>query len=116
MIHPTRRQLLARCGSGLGLLAAADLPAANKPASTNPLAPRPSHFPAKAKAVIWIFANGGPSHVDTWDYKPELQKKDGQELAGFDTKTGFFPNSVGPLMASPFAWKQHGQSGTWVSD
>ena len=47
----------------------------------NPMAPRPTHFPAKAKSVIWLFMNGGPSQVDTWDYKPELEKRDGQELA-----------------------------------
>jgi hypothetical protein len=60
--------------------------------------------------------NGGPSQVDTWDYKPELIKSDGKELAGFDRTTGFFTDSVGPIMKSPFAWAQHGQSGTWVSD
>jgi hypothetical protein len=54
--------------------------------------------------------------VDTWDYKPELIKRDGQPLEGFDPKTGFFPASVGPLMKSPFAWQQHGQSGTWGSE
>ena len=70
----------------------------------------------KAKSIIWIFTNGGPSQVDTWDYKPELQKRDGKPLDGFDPKTGFFPGSVGPLMASPFKWKQHGQSGTWCSE
>ena len=42
--------------------------------------PRAGHHPAKAKKVIWLFMNGGPSHVDTWDYKPELAKRDGQEL------------------------------------
>ncbi len=80
------------------------------------MAPRPSHFPAKAKSVIWLFMNGGPSQVDTWDYKPELDKRDGQELAGFDKNTGFFPGNVGPLMKSPFAFKQHGQSGAWASE
>jgi hypothetical protein len=54
--------------------------------------------------------------VDTWDYKPELTRRHGQELPGFDKKTGFFTDSVGPLMKSPFAWAQHGQSGTWASD
>ena len=81
----------------------------------NPLAPRPGHFAAKAKRVIWLFINGGPSHVDTWDYKPELEKRDGQELEGFDKFTGFFAGSVGPLMKSPFTFKQHGESGKWVS-
>jgi hypothetical protein len=60
--------------------------------------------------------NGGPSQVDTWDYKPELHKRDGIELKGFDNKTGFFTDQVGPLMKSPFAWKRHGRSGTWVPE
>jgi hypothetical protein len=114
----SRRELLSRCGAGLGSLALADLlQAAPAPAEkpTNPLAPKKPHFEAKAKAVIWIFVNGGPSQVDTWDYKPELQKRDGQELPGFDKNSGFFINSAGPLMKSPFEWKQHGESGKWVS-
>jgi hypothetical protein len=120
--HPrfaSRREFL-RTGGGCGLLALTGLLAdkgllaAEK--SVNPLAPKPSHFPAKAKSVIWLFMNGGPSQVDTWDYKPELNKRDGQELQGFDNKTGFFVDQVGPLMKSPFAWKQQGKSGTWVPD
>ena len=114
----TRRQLLARCGAGFGSLALADLLQRNPLSaaeSLNPLAPRKSHFPAKAKAVIWIFINGGHSHVDTWDYKPELIKQDGKPLPSIDKHSGFFVNSVGPLMKSPFEWKQYGQSGKWVS-
>jgi hypothetical protein len=119
--YGSRREFLARAGGGMGLLALADLFAqesrgADVTAATNPLAPRPAHFPAKAKSVIWLFMNGGPSHVDTWDYKPELEKRDGQELKGFDPTTGFFSAQVGPLMKSPFKWAQHGQSGKWVSD
>ena len=118
-----RREIFRRAGGGAGLLALAGLfqdsglllPSAQA-AANNPLAPRPSHFPGRAKSVIWLFMNGGPSQVDTWDYKPELAKQDGKELAGFDKKTGFFTEAVGPLMKSPFDWKQHGQSGTWVSD
>ena len=68
------------------------------------------------KRVIWLFINGGPSHVDTWDYKPELEKSDGKELEGFDRFTGFFANSVGPLMKSPFKFQQHGECGKWVSE
>ena len=60
--------------------------------------------------------NGGPSQVDTWDYKPELEKRDGKELPGFDKNTGFFTDQVGPLMKSPFKFAQHGQSGAWVSE
>jgi hypothetical protein len=84
--------------------------------SGDPLAPRPPQLKTRAKSVIWLFMNGGPSQVDTWDYKPELTRRHGQELPGFDKKTGFFTDSVGPLMKSPFAWAQHGQSGTWASD
>ena len=116
----TRRQALLRAGGGFGALALAAL--LNAPACAlgasgrNPLAPRQPHTPGRAKSVIWIFANGGPSQVDTWDYKPELQRRDGKTLEGFDPKTGFFPGAVGPLMKSPFAWAQHGQSGTWAPD
>jgi hypothetical protein len=112
----SRRELLARAGGGFGGLALAAMLEREAGAASNPFAPKlPGHF-GKAKSIIWIFANGGPSQVDTWDYKPELQKRDGKPLEGFDPKTGFFPGSVGPLMASPFKWKQHGQSGTWASE
>jgi hypothetical protein len=116
-----RREMLRRAGGGMGLLAMAGLLRdqgllASTNVSLNPLAPKPPHFAAQAKSVIWLFMNGGPSQVDTWDYKPELARRDGMELDGFDNKTGFFSNAVGPLMKSPFAWAQHGQSGSWVSD
>jgi hypothetical protein len=115
-----RRQLLARAGGGFGMLALAGMlneqGLAATTASLDPLAPREGHFPSRAKSVIWLFMNGGPSHVDCWDYKPELEKRDGQELQGFDQNTGFFTDSVGPLMKSPFKFAQHGQSGAWVSD
>src|SRR5262245_12550127 len=118
--YPNRRSFLRAAGNGFGMLALArllqqeGLLADEKP--VNPLAPKAPHFPAKAKAVIWLFMNGGPSHVDTWDYKPELTKRDGQELKGFDKNTGFFTEQVGPLMKSPFAFAQHGQCGAWVSE
>ncbi len=123
----SRRQFLRQAGSGAGMLALASLLAdqglicANANAATpgvalNPMAPKDSHFPAKAKRVIWLFMNGGPSQVDTWDYKPELAKRDGRELEGFDKNTGFFTEQVGPLMKSPFQFAQHGQSGTWASE
>jgi hypothetical protein len=114
--YSSRREFLRQAGGGLGLLALADLLSAESARSLNPLAPKKPHFPAKAKAVIWLFMNGGPSHVDTWDYKPELAKRDGQELPGFDPNTGFFNQQVGPLMKSPFRWKQYGQCGKWVSE
>src|SRR3954454_7928344 len=122
--YPNRRDFLRRVGGGFGVLALAGLLdsqglLAGRGAAddtVNPLAPKPPHFPARARSVIWLFMNGGPSHVDTWDYKPELAKRDGQELKGFDPATGFFTEQVGPLMKSPFKFQQHGQTGTWVSD
>jgi hypothetical protein len=115
----TRREFLASAGNGAGMLALASLLQSEAPAaetSLNPLAPHPGNFPSKAKSVIWLFLNGGPSQVDTWDYKPELAKRDGKELHGFDKNTGFFTGQVGPLMKSPFKFAQHGQSGTWASE
>jgi Protein of unknown function (DUF1501) len=115
----TRRELLLKAGCGLGLVGLSSLLDSlglRASEGINPLAAKPGHFPAKAKSVIWLFMNGGPSHIDTWDYKPELVKRDGQELPGLDRNTGFFTEEVGPLMKSPFAFAQHGQSGTWVSE
>ena len=119
----SRRDFLRRTGSGFGALALAALMEQTQARgdsgaklASNPLASHPGHFPARAKSVIWLFMNGGPSQVDTWDYKPELGKKDGQELKGFDKDTGFFTDQVGPLMKSPFKFAQHGQSGTWASE
>src|SRR5260221_11292512 len=88
-IFPSRRDFLRVTGSGFGMLAlaalmdqqgilAAPTPGANR-SSPNPMSPHPTHFPARAKSVIWLFMNGGPSQVDTWDYKPELEKNDGKE-------------------------------------
>ena len=119
-IYASRRQFLRRVGGGFGMVALAGLLQSEKllaqDAPANPLAPRPGHFPAKAKSVIWLFMNGGPSHVDTWDYKPELARRDGLALAGFDRNTGFFRDQVGPIMKSPFRFGRHGQSGAWVSE
>ena len=114
----SRRSLLARAGCGFGMLGLtgmlqqqgvlgrADASDLGSDRSLNPLAPRPGHFPAKAKHVIWIFVNGGPSHVDTWNYRPELTRWNGKSIREFDAEfkntTGFFKNSVGNLMQSPF--------------
>lgn len=114
----SRRQLLQTAGAGFGSLGLAGLLAEEgllAAESTDPLAPKDPHFNGKAKAVIWLFINGGPSHVDTWDYKPELVKQDGKELEGFDKKTGFFANAVGPLMKSPFEFTPRGECGKMVS-
>ncbi len=122
----SRRELLKIAGGGMGMVGLAALMqqegllssamADDKAKRLNPLAARPSHFPVKAKSVIWLFMNGGPSHVDTWQHKPELAKRDGKELEGFDKNTGFFTGNVGPVMKSPFKFAQHGESGAWVSE
>ena len=107
--------MLQRCGMGMGSLGLWSLLQQEGLAGQSTLAPKYPHFVPKAKSVIWIFTNGGPSQVDTWDYKPTLAKRDGQTLEGFDRFTGFFANSVGGLMKSPFEFKQHGQCGKHIS-
>ncbi|MBL6922954.1 MAG: DUF1501 domain-containing protein [Akkermansiaceae bacterium] len=114
--HYTRRHWLQKSGAGLGGLGLASLLADEGLLGTDdPLAPKKGHFGGKAKSVIWLFINGGPSQVDTWDYKPELEKMDGKELKGFDKNTGFFANAVGPLMKSPFEFTPRGECGKMVS-
>ena len=116
-----RRQFLSRSGSGCGMLGLAALFARETASAAgglneSPLVSREPHFPTPAKSVIWLFMHGAPSQVDTWDYKPQLGLRDGQTLEGFDQSTGFFAGAGGPIMKSPFRWKQHGQSATWVSE
>jgi Protein of unknown function (DUF1501) len=131
MNHPlNRRQLLTRAGCGFGMLGLTDLLVRDGFLSTaaagdlgaralNPLAPQDPHFPATATRVIWVFINGGPSHVDTWDYKPALAEWDGKSIREFDPEfkntTGFFKNAVGNLMASPFEFTPRGECGKMVS-
>ncbi|MSU22884.1 MAG: DUF1501 domain-containing protein [Opitutus sp.] len=118
----TRRDFLHRCGIGFGALGFAALASPPLFAETpsagvrvnfdHPLAPRPAHFPAKAKRVIHIFANGGPSQVDTFDPKPALTKWHGQAIP-LELKT---ERKTGAALRSPFAFKPYGQSGIEVSD
>jgi Protein of unknown function (DUF1501) len=81
---------------------------------TNPLAPKPPHFVPKAKRVIFLFMHGGPSQVDTFDYKPLLTRDHGKPLP-FD-KPRVVSSQTGNLLASPWKFQQYGQSGAWVSD
>ncbi|MDB5313577.1 MAG: hypothetical protein JWO38_7779 [Gemmataceae bacterium] len=114
---PHRRDLLRTSALGFGWLALADLLAAAEPAprlSSDPLAPRPAHFPAKAKRVIFLFMHGGPSQVDTFDYKPKLTADDGKPLPF--PKPRVVSSQTGNLLRSPWAFKQYGQGGAWVSD
>src|SRR5262245_63163881 len=100
-------------GAGFGMVALADLlnRDAARAAPSGPLAPKPTHFPAKAKAVIWLFMEGAPSAFDLFDPKPELDKNDGKRV-----KIDVFNGSPGPLMKSPFEFRRHGRSGAWVCD
>jgi hypothetical protein len=102
--------MIARSGLCAGD-SAADAPGA---LASNPLASRAPHFPARAKRVIFLFMHGGPSHVDTFDYKPELIKHHGQPLPFEKPRIQFA--QTGNLLRSPWKFRQYGQSGAWVSD
>jgi hypothetical protein len=120
LIQPplSRRHFLWQAGGGLGAIALACLLNEESRAdgrAASPYAPKPTHFPAKAKRVIHIFACGGVSHVDTFDHKPELEKRHGQELTGKGKIDTFF-GKPGRLARSPFKFQRYGQSGHFVSD
>jgi hypothetical protein len=111
---PTRRDLLRRCGMGFAGLGLAQLLAETADAaSVNPLSPKAPHFPGKAKRVIHIFANGGPSHVDTFDPKPSLTQYAGKALPTPNLKT---ERKTGAAFPSPFKFKKYGECGTEVSE
>ena len=113
---PSRRDVLARCGVGMGLLGLTQLLGdshAFAAAPINPLAPKSPQFPAKAKRVIHIFANGGPSQVDTFDPKPLLAKYAGKPLPAENLRT---ERKTGAALPSPFAFKKRGKSGIEVSE
>jgi hypothetical protein len=104
ILPSTRRELLTSFGYGLGSLSLASLLGFNSSLEASTLAPKTSHFPVKARAVIQLFATGAPSHLDTFDYKPELKKKDGMIEGG------------GALFASPFEFPKRGKSGLEISE
>jgi len=108
----TRREILQRIGSGFGMVGLAPL-LAEQTVPTGPLAVKPTHFLARAKHVIFLFLNGGPSLVDTFDPKPMLTRYDGQPLPGGSLQT---ERKTGNLMRSPFQFKRCGQSGIEVSE
>jgi hypothetical protein len=111
----TRRDFLARTGGGLGMLALWSL-LEREGRGNHP--PKQPHFPAKAKAVIWCFLDGGPSHIDLFDPKPELTKLHGEPLPSTFKRpvTAMGRTAHTPLLASKRTFKQHGRSGIWVSD
>ncbi|MSR56903.1 MAG: DUF1501 domain-containing protein [Planctomycetaceae bacterium] len=112
----TRREMLRSSAAGFGGLALTALMNDRLPASSSPdpLAPKPPQFSATAKRVIFLFMHGGPSQVDTFDYKPLLERDHGKPLP-FD-KPRIFSSPTGNLLKSPWKFKQYGQSGAWVSD
>ena len=123
----TRRHFLEASGVGLGSMALASLlqrdgvaaPAISSPINDiNPLAPRQPHFAAKAKRVIYLHLTGSPPHLDMYDYKPELVKRDGQNCPDEFVKGKKFAFTSGTpkLMGTPRKFTQHGQGGMWLSD
>ena len=122
----TRRDMLRRCANGFGAVAASALfadrafgaPAVGISSDVrNPMMPKPTHFAPKAKAVIFLYMDGGPSQVDTFDYKPMLEKYHGQDprkAIGKIENTQF--NNIGSVLKSPWNFKQYGKSGLMVSD
>lgn len=130
-----RRRFLASLGGSFGLLAAqsllaqtnlaGDKPTANHPKidPLRPFAPRPTHRKPLAKNVIFLFLVGGPSSIDTFDYKPELQRLDGKPVPQAIRKSveatkhaNVFHGCEDKLMASPYRWNQYGETGMWISD
>jgi len=117
--HPgSRREFLLRAGGGLGALAYGLLSGHSLgAASTPPVAAKIPHRPGRARSVIWLFMEGGPSHLDLFDPKPLLNELAGQPLPdSFERPVTAMGEANSPLLASRRAWKQHGQSGLWISD
>lgn len=117
----TRREALRRSGAGFASLALAGLlgeeaRAASTPAeaSENPLAVKPPHFAPRARRVVFLFMHGGPSQVDTFDYKPLLQRDSGKPLPF--AKPRVVSSETGNLLGSPWKFRRYGESGAWVSE
>src|SRR5436853_6844349 len=112
-----RRDFLLNTGTGFGALALAHLLCDDPAFATHPLASRPQHHPAKAKSIIFLFMEGGPSHIDLFDPKPLLNRLAGQPIpASFPRVITSMGEFDAPLLPSRRRWRQHGQCGTWVSD
>jgi hypothetical protein len=129
----SRRRFLGHLGAGFGMLAFEAMLRTEVSAATpakqpvidplRPFAPRTPHFAPRAKSVIFLFMVGGPSQVDTFDYKPELQRLHGKPLPASlrqaiqsSKHSHVMHGCPDELLASPFRWRQHGDSGMWVSD
>jgi Protein of unknown function (DUF1501) len=112
----TRRRMLKQTAMGFGSLAFAALldEQARADAARDPLAPKPPHLPPRAKRAIFLFMKGGPSQVDTFDYKPRLQRDHGKELPFAKPRVQFA--KTGKLLGSPWKFQRYGESGIYVSD
>src|SRR3954454_8168000 len=106
----SRRTFLRETALGFGALALADL----LHAADAPAAAKAPHFPPRARRVIFLFMKGGPSHLDTFDPKPLLDRDHGKPYPGSKPRVQFA--ATGTLLRSPWKFKQHGQSGLWVSE
>ena len=118
----SRRDWLRQSAAGFGYLALAGLlndgagpVRAADGAAANPLAPKPPHFTPRARRVIFLFMHGGPSQVDTFDYKPLLERDHGKPLPFAKPRVCSAATSS-MLLKSPFKFQQYGQSGAWVSE
>ena len=120
----TRRHFFNQCGVGVGSIALANLISGSSEASPdisrNPLAPKPTHFPARAKRVIYLFMAGGPSQLDMFEHKPMLNQLNGQPIpkSYLEGKRFAFMDSSHRinLLGSRRSFQQYGQYGAWVSD
>ncbi|MBC8166042.1 MAG: DUF1501 domain-containing protein, partial [Bryobacteraceae bacterium] len=117
----TRRALLRGGGSGLGAMALAAMLAEQSPALAaavrDPTLARQPHHAPKAKSVIFLFMEGGPSHIDLFDPKPKLNEMSGQPMPpSFGRPITAMGTANNTLMGSPRQWAQHGKSGLWVSE
>ena len=112
----SRREMLKKCGCGFGGLALSSLLQRDLLAATptNPLAPKAPHFAPRAKRIIFLHMHGAPSQHDLFEYKPLLIRDDNKPLPFAKPRVQF--NQTGNLFKSPWEFKQHGQSGAWVSE
>jgi hypothetical protein len=120
LLLQTRRHFFNSCAIGVGSMALSSLMAAPTAKVSNPLTPKPPHFPAKARSVIFLFMAGGPSQLDLFEHKPQLTELNGQPIPDSYTagkRFAFMDSSHrSNLLATKFSFQQHGQSGAWVSD
>ncbi|MEO1833478.1 MAG: DUF1501 domain-containing protein [Akkermansiaceae bacterium] len=119
--YKTRRHFFKQCSMGLGGVALSEMLASDAmglEAPDNPLLPKLPHFAPKAKRVIYLHLTGSPPHLDLWDHKPELVKRDGQECPDeyIKGKKFAFTSGTPKLMGSPRTFKQYGKNGLWMSD